>query len=81
MAKWQRNYTFNSEWEDQYCFIEYKGKLHSNYVSTIYILLIKHLFRVRFSSVIIFINITINITLLLLLLFESPHGARASTAN
>jgi hypothetical protein len=26
MAKHQRNYTFNSEWEDQYCFIEYKGK-------------------------------------------------------
>jgi hypothetical protein len=26
MAKRQRNYTFNSEWEYQYCFIEYKGK-------------------------------------------------------
>jgi hypothetical protein len=26
MAKRQLNYTFNSEWEDQYCFIEYKGK-------------------------------------------------------
>jgi hypothetical protein len=26
MAKRHPNYTFNSEWEDQYCFIEYKGK-------------------------------------------------------
>lgn len=26
MAKRQRTYSFNSEWEDQYCFIEYKGK-------------------------------------------------------
>jgi preprotein translocase subunit SecG len=34
--------------------------------------------RVKFQSVIIFINISINITLLLLL--QSPHGARASTA-
>jgi hypothetical protein len=26
MTKRQRNYIFNSEWEDQYYFIEYKGK-------------------------------------------------------
>ena len=26
MARRQRNYNFNSEWEDQYCFIENKGK-------------------------------------------------------
>jgi hypothetical protein len=48
MAKRQRNYTFNSEWEDQYCFIEYKGKFHTNYVSTIFFL-IKRLVRVKFS--------------------------------
>jgi hypothetical protein len=39
--------------------------------------LIKRLVRVKFSSVIIFISI--NVTLLLLLL-QSSHGARASTA-
>jgi hypothetical protein len=55
MAKRQRNYTFNREWEEQYCFIEHKGKFHTNYVSTIYFL-IKCLVRVKFSSV-IFINI------------------------
>jgi hypothetical protein len=26
MAKGQRSYSFNSEWEEQYCFIEYRGK-------------------------------------------------------
>jgi hypothetical protein len=26
MAKRQRRYSFNSEWEEQYCFIEYRGK-------------------------------------------------------
>jgi hypothetical protein len=26
MAKRQRSYSFNSEWEEQYCFIEYRGK-------------------------------------------------------
>jgi hypothetical protein len=65
MAKRQRNYSYNSEWEDQYCFIECKYN----------IFLIKRLATVKFSSVIIFINIII-----LLLLLQSPHGARASTA-
>jgi hypothetical protein len=62
-------------------------KFHTNYVSTIFVLN-KRLVRVKFSSVIIFINVTINITLLLLLLLlwflllllQSPHGAGASTA-
>jgi hypothetical protein len=49
MAKWQRNYTFNSEWEDQYCFIECKYN----------IFLIKRLVRFTFSSVIIIIIIII----------------------
>jgi hypothetical protein len=34
---------------------------------------------IKIKSAVIFINITINITLLLLL--QSPHGARASTAT
>jgi hypothetical protein len=47
----------------------------SHYLYKYNIFLIKRLVRAKFPSVIIFINIT-----LLLLLLQSPHGARASTA-